>query len=136
METKKKSPDMSISHFTCPSPLLIAKMQLLELFFPIHPLNVAPINRESVNNGEETKGPMVECHFVTLSYVSRQKTFPVKVEMYKFPRSKTGDETTDPTSVTHRSDGLEIGLDLDKPVLLVFPLNIFHESTEFEYFKT
>jgi hypothetical protein len=58
-------------------------MQLLELFFPIHPLNVAPINRESVNNGEETKGPMVECHFVTLSYVSRQKTFPVKVEMYK-----------------------------------------------------
>jgi hypothetical protein len=76
-------------------------MEFSKLVFLIQPLKVAPISKESVNKGEQTIGPKLSCHEIARLPISRQNTLPVNVETYKFPPSKTGEETTGPTSVTH-----------------------------------
>src|SRR6476619_1070401 len=127
---EKKSPAILTSHIVSPSFLLIAKMLLSPKFFPLtQPLNVPPINRESVINGDEIKGPKFVFHLITLSKMFKENILPVTVATYKLPLSKTGEEMVGPTSVTHRRDGFAIGLELETPVLWGFPLNIGQECT-------
>jgi hypothetical protein len=105
-------------------------MLLSPKFSPLtQPLNVPPINRESVINGDEIKGPKFVFHLITLSKMFKENILPVTVATYKLPLSKTGEEMVGPTSVTHRRDGLVIGLELETPVLCGFPLNIRQECT-------
>ena len=53
---------------------------------------------------------------------------PVNVAMYRKPPSYTGDEIIGPNSIVQYSNGLDRGLVLREPVLLVLPRNIVHES--------
>ena len=71
--------------------------------------------------------PMFKCHFVFLSDGFNAKILPVMVETYIVPSTNTGEETTGPTSVTHKSEGLRDIFEAEMPVRIELPLNIFQE---------
>jgi hypothetical protein len=58
----------------------------------------------------------------------QSKNRPVIVETYIVPSTNTGEDRLGPTSLTHKSEGLREILEVDTPVRIALPLNIFHES--------